>query len=186
MTSEMILSLVVLYLVLGLIFLYIIYRRFYHRSKQLENKYFLYKVRDDLIMLVGKGLLDEEEFLFRKIYPMVNSLINQINSFKFRQVMNAISSQEELVKAGEFSDQLWRELKNKPAPVRKVFSELYAAIGFIIYRNSLLFRILYRTFSTFAFLRRCIESPITLFRSLEYQSKALEYYSFCDSVKVSK
>ena len=110
MTSEMIISLLVLHFVLGLIFVYIIYRRFYHSSKQLENKYFLYKVRDDLIMLVGKGLLDEEEFLFRKIYPMVNSLINQINAFKFRKVMNAISSQEELVKAGEFSDQLRRQL----------------------------------------------------------------------------
>jgi hypothetical protein len=179
MTGEMILSLLILYLISGLIFLYIVYRLFYYKSKQIENKYFLFRFRDELILLVAKGKLDEDEFLFKEFYPGVNHIINEINTFRFRHLIKAISSQEDFVKGGKFAERIDEELKQKPKEVRKVFTYFYYAIVYIIYRNSLLFRILYRASGTFKFLKKCVDSSKLFLNFFKYQNKAYQYVEFC-------
>lgn len=178
MTPESVLALLVIYSIIGLTFTFIVYRFVYYRSKQVENKYFLYEVRDDLIRLAITGKLDEKEFLFKEMYPVMNNLINGINSFRFKHILAAIRTQESKVMDDSFVRKFNAEIAGKPPEVIKVFNDFFQAIIYIIYRNSLLFRILFSLSRTFVFLGKCMNTPRYAFGILNNQFRAYRYSNF--------
>lgn len=182
MTPESILAMLALYLFFATVFVYIVYRFAYYRAKQMQNKYFLYKVRDDLILLAVRGQLDEDEFLFREFYPIVNELVNQINSFRFKHILRAIRSQEGKVMKREFVENFQREIAGKPKEVVKVFNDFFSSIFYIIYRNSLIFRLFLRLVQTFGVMKCFVERIATPWRVFSSQLLAYRYASFYDSM----
>ena len=182
MTPESVLAFLVIYSAIGLTFTFLVYRFVYYRSKQVENKYFLYKVRDDLILLVVTGKLDENEFLFKELYPVVNDLINRINSFRFKHIVEAVRSQESKVMAEDFVKRFNEEIARQPKEVVQVFNNFFLSIIYIIYRNSLLFQVLSRLSHTSVFLKRCIDAPEYALGVFNSQFRAYKYTSFCDSM----
>lgn len=182
MIPESVLALLMIYCIIALSFTFLVYRFVYYRSKQIQNKYFLYKVRDDMIALAVTGKLDENEFLFRELYPIVNDLINRINSFRLKHIVEAVRAQESKVMTDDFVEKLNSELARQPKEVVKVFNNLFLAVFYIIYRNSLMLRILIRLTKISAFLEKCMETPRYAFGILDSQLRAYKYVRFYSSM----
>lgn len=142
MIPESVLALPMIYCIIGLSFTFLVYRLVYYRSKQVQNKYFLYKVRDDLIALAVAGKLEEDEFLFKELYPVVNDLINRINSFQLKHILEAVRAQESKVMAADFVKTFNSEIARQSEEVVQVFNNFFLAVFYIIYRNSMMLRVL--------------------------------------------
>lgn len=179
MSSESILALFALTVLITGILTFVIYRFIYFKAKQMQNKYYLYKVRDDLIQLAVDGKLEENGFLFNTFYPFVNNLINKINSFKLNDILKAISHQNQMIESKEFLIRFNKEIENQPKEVVEVFDELFESIVRVIYRNSFVIRSLIRLSRYFMFVRKAIDSckdaPQFVIRVFSSYFAAFEY-----------
>lgn len=180
MTGNELFAIMLISLIIGGISLFLYYRLLYYRERQMENMYFLYAVRDDLIQLVADGHLLEDGFLFKEYYPMVNSLVDKINSFRFSSIIKAVSLQEEKIVGREFMERTRKELSQEPKHVKEVFDNFNKTICIIIYRNSLLFRGLIRFSLIYGVFYRVVTYFGTYTSKVPFitsQVKAHEYYT---------
>jgi len=145
---------------------------YYKRAKQDQNRYRFYAFRDDLIYLVGKGSLKEQDFLFQEFYQMVNRVVNKTDRLTFKNLILAIGSD---LKDEKKLEKIRTELRKAPADVREAIYNYSTAIILAFHCNSLIFKIL---FGLFEFS----ETSKRIMRSL----KGLIPLKFLDAYRIEK
>ena len=183
------LSIVYLYLALllvsCLIFALLFYRIIYKKGRQDANRYRLFKVRDDLIFLVAKGTINENDFIFRTFYDMANTYIQHIHRFNLREINKAMSKTKEknsLDKTHEFVARIEQELEHKDREVRNVIEEFLETMLYILMRNSLSLRFIIKMSIKCTFIEPVIKKLKAFTRIFAVQEVAFRNYQIHDEI----
>jgi hypothetical protein len=103
------------------------------------QKYRLYKVRDELIMLVAKGLVREDEFIFENFYRATSFYIKKTNTITLSTFIAAVMDAEKTgldLATRERVKRVHEALKSKDPRVGRAISEFYQTILEILLENS--------------------------------------------------
>lgn len=134
-------------LIFAFLFRVIVYRK----GMQDANRYRLFKLRDDLIYLVAKGTIKEDDFIFQTFYDMTNTYIQHIHKFNLQEINKAMKKANEkghLKKSDEFTERIIKELDNKDQEVKKVIQEFFSTMLDILVKNSLTLRFVIKLYSS--------------------------------------
>jgi hypothetical protein len=135
-------------LILGIFcvsFTSIVYRNVYKKGMESADRYKLYKIRDDLVFLVAKGTIDEDDFIFKTFYEWTNTYIQHIHRFTLKEINKVMQEAKEkgyLKEIDEFQAKIEQELENKDKEVKKVTQEFFWTMCKILIRNSFTVRFL--------------------------------------------
>ena len=124
-----------------------VYRNVYKKEMQADNRYKLYKIRDDLIFLVAKGAIEEDDFIFKTFYEWTNTYIQKIHKFTLKEINKAMQEAKQkgyLKEIEEFTAKMEQELAHKDKEVKKVTQEFFQTMGEILIRNSLTVKLIVR------------------------------------------
>lgn len=103
------------------------------------QKYKLYKVRDDLIMLVAKGKLSEDDFIFKKFYPTISFFIRKTHKITLANFVTVVGDMEHKgqdLAAKEMVVRIHKELESKDDEVSAAVFQFYHAVSEILVENS--------------------------------------------------
>ena len=128
-------------------FTFVVYRNVYKKGMQADNRYRLYKIRDDLIFLVAKGAIDEQDFIYKTFYEWTNTYIEDIHRFTLKEINKAMQEAREkgyLKEIHGFAEKVQRELAGKDKEVKDVTQEFFETMRYILIRNSITIRLLVR------------------------------------------
>jgi hypothetical protein len=175
---------VVMVCVLSISLIVAVYWNIYKKGMQADNRYKLYKVRDDLIFLVAKGTISEEDFIFKTFYEWTNSYIQHINRFTLKEINKAMQEARDkgyLKEMHEFVERIQRELTNKDKEVKEVTQEFFDTMREILIRNSLTIKLLVR-FRFVRIVEELIKRGKLLQRLLQVQERGYRNYQAHDEI----
>ena len=143
------------------------------KDRRQVERYPLYAVRDELLLLVARGRLAESEFLFQLLYGASNFILRDTRQITLKFMAEA--RQEGLDPAVETNlRRIIEELPSRHEDVRRVFSAFFHELYQILYRNSFALRMVARLAPIVRALRRSLNggrfSPnqeITIYRDYE-------------------
>ena len=122
-----------------------VYKNIYKKGRQADNRYKLYKIRDDLIFLVAKGSIKEDDFIFKTFYWLTNTYVHEIHKFTLKEINKAMQDAKEkgyLKEPREFTLKIEEELRNKDKEVKDVIQEFFQTNVVILIRNSLTLKLM--------------------------------------------
>jgi hypothetical protein len=128
--------------VFSLSFTFAVYRNVYKKGMEAADRSKLYKIRDDLIFLVAKGTIEEEDFIFKTLYEWTNTYLQHIPRFTLKEINKAMEEAKEKGYLKEIDELMERELANKENEVKEVTQEFFWTMCEILVRNSLTIRLL--------------------------------------------
>jgi hypothetical protein len=126
------------------------YKIIFRKGKEDANRYRLFKLRDDLVYLVAKGTIKEDDFIFQTFYDMTNTYIQHIHKFNLREINKAMKKAKEkghFERAAEFTERIISELNNKDPEVKQVIQEFFLTMIDILIKNSLSLRFIIKLYS---------------------------------------
>lgn len=180
------------YLILLAIFCFslilFVYTKVYRKGRQDDNRYKLYKIRDDLIYLIAKGSISENDFIYQTFYEMTNTYINQIHKFNLRQINKAMQEAKEkgyLKEIQEFTQKIISELNTKDSEVKHVVIQFFVTMLEILRRNSLALRILIRYMVIYRLARAMFKKLSPLERVFVDQEAAYQNYKIHNDIYAS-
>lgn len=165
-------------------FTFVVYRNVYKKGMQADNRYRLYKIRDDLIFLVAKGAIDEQDFIYKTFYEWINTYIEDIHRFTLKEINKAMQEAREkgyLKEIHEFTEKVQRELAGKDKEVKDVTQEFFETMRYILIRNSITIRLLVRYRFT-KFVRGFIRRGRLLQHLLQVQESGYRNYQAHDEI----
>ncbi len=168
-------------------FFWIIYSRFYRKAVMDENRYFLYKKRDDLIYLIARGDLNENEFLYSDTIEKLNNLVNNVHHFNLKNTVRAMARDQSDVTTEEYRKRLLEDISNHNPNVKRFFNEFFETMAIILMRNSLLLRIIFRSTYILALTSKFIKKYSDFIKKtflLRTQVEAYQYVELCNSFKI--
>ncbi|MCK4427683.1 MAG: hypothetical protein KAW16_04270 [candidate division Zixibacteria bacterium] len=174
-------------LILGIFcvsFTSVVYRNVYKKGMKAADRYKLYKVRDDLVFLVAKGTIDEEDFIFKIFYEWTNTYIQHIHRFTLKEINKAMEEAREngyLKEINEFQAKIERELANKENEVKEVTQEFFWTMCEILVRNSFTIRLLVRYRFT-RFVQAIVKNGRILQSLLRAQESGYRNYQMHDQI----
>lgn len=139
------------------------------RAKINADKFKLYAFRDELISLMTKGKLLQDEFVFQKLYKMINNSICVSEHLSFIDFVKA--AQEN---GRDYSGRFEEEIINKDKEVKELTSAYIGTILNIMLKNSFIFRAVLQ----FIRLRHLSKLPQALKQSFLFirQKEAVNVY----------
>jgi hypothetical protein len=114
------------------------------RERAVSQKYLLYAVRDEFVLLVANGRLPEDGFLFQRFYKAVNYLIAETNTrISLRNFINGLEMLEEkgLDPASPIERTVQEVKKIGDPQVTKAVVNFFVVTRTIILENSLAARL---------------------------------------------
>lgn len=158
---------------------YLYFKKFiFQKWKTRADCFTLYKVRDELIELVAKGKLAEDDFLFQYFYPIINLLIKQSKMLNLSNFIKAVTmeinpTEEAIIKTVE----LELEVKNDKE-INQTIANLYESVAIITLSNSSLLKILVFMVRINKYTKK-FYTPIKQWEVYdEYKSAADEIYAY--------
>lgn len=152
--------------------------------REIQNKFRLYSVRDQLVHLVANKQLNEGDWLFEVYYTAINEIVCHQEEFTLYALVKAMRAATPASESREFSNRLRQELlKNESHEVKRAIASFYVAMLEIVLENSFSLRSLKRVGKAATPLIRFwrLVARIATFRSLaEPRVLALEVYGVSD------
>lgn len=110
-------------------------------KSQVEGSRFkMFDVRDRLILLVAKKVLDKDSIIFTLYYKRVNNMLRLTEKMHLEGIIQAITvdrtSKAEVDKYNVYLNKIAESLKKEPKEVREVIEEYYNNINEMLLINS--------------------------------------------------
>lgn len=167
-------------------FIALVYFRFYKKAMMDENRYFIFRLRDNLVYLVANGDLKESEFLYTDTIERLNSFVHNVQYFNLKSFVRVLTSYAQSAESEEYKKRLTEEILKHNPNVRKFFIDLFDTMITILLRNSVLLRIIYRSSYFIRITAKFIKKYANLtkkFLIFRTQVQAYECVQFCNSLK---
>jgi hypothetical protein len=146
---------------------------YYREARLRENKYKLFKIRDDLIYLVAKNVIQEEDIVFREFYRMINIIIKHIDRFTVSSFIKGSTDAKEDLERGEQIKKIMESLRNRDPEVINVIDNMFETILNIMIDNSTVLKIIIKN----NFLNTQIREIGSFFNNLSVYQKERNLYS---------
>ena len=124
----------------------------YNQVKKDANRYRFYAFRDDLIYLVAKKKLSEDDYLFTEFYTMVNRIVNLTHKITFSNLVKAIRA--DLADKGA-TDKMRSALRKADPEVKEAIGNYLDAVLQTMHSNSIVFRVLVQVLGFSAICYNC-------------------------------
>ena len=136
---------------LHIIFFFIFVVFFYHKyieTKQLQASYRLYALRDELILLVAKDILKEDNPVFKYHYKRVNNLLKMAPHVGFDDLLQVLlKNSHNIEKSLNNEDKELKKVFSDPAmqnkQVREAIEAYYQAVKLMMISHSSLLKVAY-------------------------------------------
>ncbi|MGY1490701.1 hypothetical protein ACW4YW_14945 [Methylobacillus pratensis] len=124
----------------------------YIRVMRMKAFFYLYSVRDSLVLLVAKGVLDEDNKLFTHYYTRVNSVLRERPKTGIQDILESLFSQYKkspqdfsnmLARARTQSQELLASAQEQDEEVKVVIENYYYGIKFLMLSHSSLLKLFY-------------------------------------------
>jgi len=118
---------------------FLIYVMIFRTVRREKRLWAFYKVRDELINLVGEGHLSEDSEVFRLYYPLVNRVINEVRPLRASEALHALKGAS---KNHRDQARVLLMLESQSPEVRVVIMDFYIAVFKAFITFSLLLKLL--------------------------------------------
>jgi hypothetical protein len=111
----------------------------YREAQSKQNKYKLFKVRDDLIYLVARKIIAEDDIVFQEFYGMINIFIMHLDKFTISSFIRASIDAKKDLEREERINQLMSALhKSNPDAIRVVDNMFKTILNIMIDNSTIL------------------------------------------------
>lgn len=118
----------------------------YNIIKKHRNRFRFFAVRDELVGLVAEGKLEENSFIFKDLYRLINHVVNHTQKFNFKTLVHVFK--EDLSKDEKFQ-KLESEYRKATPDVQRIIDGFGQSVLDAIHDNSHLFKMVARVLRTF-------------------------------------